>query len=54
MALKIASNIGASIALRALNQSDRAMTASLSKLSSGSRVQSARDDAAALAIGSRL
>ncbi len=54
MALNINSNIGASIALRALGQSDRAMTASLSKLSSGSRVQSAKDDAASLAIGSRL
>ncbi|TAH35603.1 MAG: hypothetical protein EYC62_04090 [Alphaproteobacteria bacterium] len=54
MSLSIKSNQASNIALRALNQSDRAMTASLSKLSSGSRVQSARDDAAALAIGSRL
>lgn len=54
MALNTISNIGASIALRALRQADRAMTDSLSKLAAGTRVQSAKDDAAALAIGSRL
>ncbi len=54
MALNIGSNIGASIALRSLRSSDRVLTDSLSKLASGTRVQSARHDAAALAIGSRL
>ncbi len=54
MSLSIKSNQASNIALRTLNQTDRAMTASLSKLASGSRVQSAKDDTAALAIGSRL
>ena len=54
MALTISSNISSSIAVRSVQTSDRALTASLSKLSSGSRVQSARDDAASMAIGSRL
>src|SRR5690606_1899035 len=39
---------------RNLTASDSEMTRSLAKLSSGSRVVSARDDAAAMAIGSRI
>ncbi len=54
MPLNIVSNQAASIANRALQQADREMTTSLRKLSSGLRVESAKDDAASMAIGSRL
>ena len=54
MALGIISNYAANVAHRNLIVSDRQVSASLAKLSSGSRVQSAKDDAASLAIGSRL
>jgi len=54
MALNVISNYAANVAHRNLSVNDRMTTASLSKLSSGSRVVSAKDDAASLAIGSRL
>jgi len=54
MALNIISNFAANVAHRNLTRSDMEMTDSLSKLSSGTRVVSAKDDAASLAIGSRL
>jgi flagellin len=54
MAMTINTNRSASIANRALTETTRAMDRSLAKLSSGQRVESARDDAASLAIGSRL
>lgn len=54
MALGIISNFAANVAHRNLVVSDREVTTSLAKLSSGSRVGSAKDDAASLAIGSRL
>jgi flagellin len=54
MALNVISNYAANVAHRNLTVNDRMTTASLSKLSSGSRVVSAKDDAASLAIGSRL
>lgn len=54
MALNVVSNFAANVAHRNLSVNDRMTTASLSKLSSGSRVVSAKDDAASLAIGSRL
>lgn len=54
MPLTINSNQPASISQRALTESNRALERSLAKLSSGQRVESARDDAASLAIGSRL
>lgn len=54
MALNVISNYAANVAYRNLSASDAAATSSLAKLSSGSRVVSAKDDAAALAIGSRL
>jgi flagellin-like hook-associated protein FlgL len=54
MSLTITSNLTASIANRSLQTSNAAMERSLSKLASGSRVQSARDDAASMAIGSRI
>ena len=54
MPLNVISNFAANVAMRNLAISDNAATTSLSKLSSGSRVVSAKDDAASLAVGSRL
>ncbi len=54
MSLNIISNYAANVAQRNLVMSDRDVTTSLTKLSSGQRVVSARDDAASMAIGSRL
>ncbi len=54
MALNVISNFAANIAHRNLRNSDGAATSSLNKLSSGSRVVSAKDDAASQAIGSAL
>jgi flagellin len=54
MALNIISNYAANVAHRNLQASDDMATRSLAKLSSGTRVVSARDDAASMAIGSRL
>ena len=54
MALNVVSNYAANVAHRNLTTSDSQMTSSLAKLSSGSRVVSAKDDAAAMAIGSRI
>jgi flagellin len=54
MALNVISNYAANVAHRNLVRSDSMMTDSLAKLSSGTRVVSAKDDAASMAIGSRL
>jgi flagellin len=54
MSLNVISNFAANVAHRYLMGSDADTTSSLSKLSAGSRVISAKDDAASLAIGSRL
>ncbi len=54
MALTVLSNFAANVAHRNLTTTDMRATSSLAKLSSGQRVVSAKDDAAALAIGSRL
>src|SRR3990170_480552 len=54
MALTVLSNYAANVAHRNLVAADNAATSSLTKLSSGTRVVSAKDDAAAMAIGSRL
>lgn len=54
MALNLISNFAANVAQRNLAMSDAAATSSLAKLSAGSRVISAKDDAASLAVGSRL
>ena len=53
MALNIISNYAANVAHRNLSNSDEMATRSLTKLSSGTRVVSARDDAASMAIGAR-
>lgn len=44
MALNVISNFAANVAHRNLSVSDRMTTASLTKLSSGQRVVSAKDD----------
>lgn len=54
MPLNVISNFAANVAHRNLARSDMEMTESLAKLSSGTRVVSAKDDAASMAIGSRL
>lgn len=54
MALNLISNFAANVAHRNLMRTDMAASNSLAKLSSGTRVLSAADDAASLAIGSRL
>jgi len=54
MALNVITNFAANIAQRNVAAADAAATSSLAKLSSGLRVVSAKDDAASLAIGSRL
>lgn len=54
MGLNVISNFAANVAHRNLLRSDMEATQSLAKLSSGTRVVSAKDDAAAMAIGSRL
>jgi flagellin len=54
MALNVITNYAANVAHRYLMGSDAAASSSLAKLSSGQRIVSAKDDAAGLAIGSRL
>ncbi|HXG81952.1 MAG TPA: flagellin [Sphingomicrobium sp.] len=54
MGLNVISNYAANVAHRHLSATDMQATASLAKLSSGSRVVTAKDDAAAMAIGSRI
>ncbi len=54
MSLTIQGNIAASIAQRALQQSQSALDRSLHRLSTGQRATSAKDDAAAVAISSRI
>ena len=54
MPLNIISNFAANVAHRNLVATDAAATNSLAKLSSGTRVVGAKDDAASLAIGKRL
>ncbi len=54
MPLNIISNSAANTAHRNLMKSDMQASSSVAKLSSGTRVLTARDDAASLALGSRL
>jgi Flagellin and related hook-associated proteins len=54
MALNVISNYAANVAHRNLMSSDAGATGSLAKLSAGQRVLSAKDDAASMAIGSRM
>ena len=54
MALSILSNYAADVAHRNLSKTSSMAASSLAKLSSGQRIVQAKDDAASLAIGSRL
>ena len=54
MALNSVSNFAAGVAHRNLRTSNAGLALALAKLSAGRRVMSAKDDAAAMAIGSRL
>jgi flagellin len=54
MSLSILSNYAANVAQRYLQQTDNSATESIAKLSAGTRVLTAKDDAASLAIGSGL
>ena len=52
--MKIGTNITASIAANSLAKNERAMAQSMQRLSTGLRINSAADDAAGLAIASRM
>ena len=54
MPLNVISNFAANVAHRNLQQTDNQATNSLAKLSAGTRILAAKDDAAGLAVGSRL
>jgi flagellin len=54
MALSIATNTSAALAHRYLRTNDMEATRSLAKLSSGSRIVRASDDAASMAVGTKL
>lgn len=54
MPLNIISNFAANVAHRYLQGTDLSATNSLAKISAGTRVLTAKDDAAGLAVGSRL
>jgi len=47
-------NVNASVAQNALSRNERAMNTAMERLSTGQRINSASDDAAGLAIGSRM
>ena len=50
----INTNIAATITANALAKNDRAMTQTMERLSTGQRINSASDDAAGLAIASKM
>jgi flagellin len=54
MAISASTNTSANTALRYLNQNSAASASSLAKLSSGSRIVKASDDAASLAVGTKI
>ena len=54
MSLNIVSNYSANVAHRNLASTEMEMSSSLAKLSTGTRVLSSKDDAASMAIGSRI
>jgi flagellin len=54
MGLRIANNIAALNSYRNLNKTDKAMSGSLEKLSSGFRINKAADDAAGLSVSENL
>ncbi len=54
MALSVATNVGALAAMNAASSVNRSMETSMERLSTGYRINSASDDAAGVAIASRL
>jgi len=54
MALNVISNYAANVAQRYLQRSDEAATRSVAKLSAGTRVLTARDDAASMAVATSI
>jgi flagellin len=52
--LKINSNINAYVAANALSKNQRVMDTAMERLSTGLRINSAADDAAGIAIASRM
>ena len=54
MALSVATNVGALSAAVSASSVNRSMETSMARLSSGSRINSAADDAAGLSIATRL
>ena len=50
----INTNVSATIATNALIKNERAMSTAMERLSTGMRINSAKDDAAGLAISSRM
>jgi flagellin len=54
MSLNVVSNYAANVAQRYLQKADAEATRSVAKLAAGTRVLSARDDAASMAIGMKL
>ncbi|MBR6239140.1 MAG: flagellin FliC3, partial [Lachnospiraceae bacterium] len=54
MSLKINYNVSAMIANNSLKLNDNKLTTSLGRLSSGYKINSAKDDAAGLAISRRM
>lgn len=54
MAMNVISNYAATVAQRYLQKSDEAATRSVAKLSAGTRVLSARDDAASMAVATSI
>ncbi|MFI3155458.1 MAG: flagellin [Methylococcaceae bacterium] len=54
MAMQINTNLGALNAQRALSKSSMSLASSMERLSSGMRINSAKDDAAGLAISDRM
>jgi len=54
MALNLISNFAANLAQRNLSSAEQSVSTSLAKLSAGSRALAAKDDSAAVAVGSRL
>jgi flagellin len=54
MALTVRTNVGALSAIRTLNNTQNSLTKSLGRISTGSRINSAADDAAGLSVSSRM
>ena len=52
--MSVNTNLNATVAMHALNRNERAMNQAMERLSTGLRINSAADDAAGLAISSKM